>query len=327
VSPETIRSFEVSDEEAGERLDVFLARHDPGHSRSYYGRLLEEGRVEVDERTRKASHRLRPGEKVVVRHRAPEPSPLEPEDIPLSVIYEDESLLVIDKPPGMVVHPGAGNRRGTLVHALLARGGGLSPGSAVERPGIVHRLDKGTSGLIVVARDEQSHLALAEQFSQRRVIKEYQALVWGDPVPPQGEIRAHVGRHPRHRKKMAVLESGGREAVTRYRVLDLYERMGYICVRLETGRTHQIRVHLAHRGWPVVGDPLYGGRRSDGGRSSQVVRRILGILDRPALHASFLRLTHPLTRNSLEFEAPLPPDFSEALRVLGGTRHTGRCFP
>lgn len=326
MNPEEQRSFLVRPEDEDERLDTFLATRDPESSRSYYARLSQGGHVSVDGRLRKPSFRLSAGSTVVVSYPPPEPSEIEPEAIPIPVIFEDDYFLIVDKPPGMVVHPAAGHRSGTLVNALLAREADIAEVGESTRPGIVHRLDKGTSGLLVVAKDERAHRALAGQFLSRSVWKEYRALVWGHPDPPRGVIDSPIGRHPRDRKKMAVVTGGGREAVTKYKVLDLYGSIGYIGLKLETGRTHQIRVHLQARGWPVLGDPIYGGRKGRGKNLDRGESEILSFFERPALHASYLRFEHPLSKQKMEFEAPLPEDFLTALRIMGAGNQGGSCF-
>src|SRR5437867_4295808 len=233
------------------RLDLFLARRLTGESRAAIQRLILAGRVSLEGRVLKPSTRLSPGDRILVSLPGPVPSDLTPERIPVTILFEDSDLLVALKPAGMVVHPGAGVRSGTLVHALLGREGSLSAMGGTERPGIVHRLDRETSGVLVVARNDRTHRALSSQFAARTVGKIYHALVWGHPDPPAGRIDAPVGRHPVARTRMAVRRSGGRPAVTEYRVLETLGHLSFLEVRTLTGRTHQIRVHLRHRRHPI----------------------------------------------------------------------------
>ena len=291
---------------AGERLDLFVARRVPALTRSRVRRLIDEALVTVDGRLApKAGLKLDAGQRVVVTLPPPEPLDLEPEPIPLRIVYEDGDLLVVDKPAGMTVHPSPGHSRHTLVHAVLAHCPDLSGIGGKQRPGIVHRLDKDTSGLIIVAKHDSAHLSLARQLKERRVEKTYLALVEGRPKPAEGVIDAPIARHPRQRKKMAVVE-GGRDARTRYRVVREVDGHSLVELRPETGRTHQIRVHLASIRHPVVGDALYG-KRSE-------------VLGRQFLHAQRLAFRHPSSGERLELEAPLAEDLSQALRVLGSER-------
>jgi 23S rRNA pseudouridine1911/1915/1917 synthase len=288
----------------GERLDRFVARSLPELTRSRVRRLIDEGFVTVDDRLpAKAGAALASGHRVSVTVPPPEPATLEPEAVPLRIVYEDDDLLVVDKPPGMAVHPAPGHSSGTLVHAVLAHCPGLSTVGGEGRPGIVHRLDKDTSGLIIVAKNDAAHLSLARQLKERRVEKTYIALVEGRLKQREGVIDAPTGRHPVRRKKMAVVE-GGREARTRYRVLREIDGRSLVEVRPETGRTHQIRVHFAAIGHPVVGDPVYGR-----GRPAVPLRRQF-------LHAQRLAFRHPRTGDRLELEAPLPEDLAQALAEL-----------
>ena len=254
----------------------------------------------------------------------PEPAAAEPaaEAIPLEVVFEDEHLLVLDKPAGLVVHPGAGRASGTLVNALLHHVKDLSGVGGVLRPGIVHRLDRGTSGLLVVAKDDATHRALAAQFATRGVEKEYIALVLGVPAPRQGEIDKPIGRHPVHRKRMAV-RPGGREARSSYRVLEAFDGAALLRVTIHTGRTHQIRVHLSSIGHPVAGDDTYGGARTPDGRRASARQALTG-LRRPALHAARLAFDHPRDARRLSFESPLPPDIEGVLAVLRATASDAR---
>jgi 23S rRNA pseudouridine1911/1915/1917 synthase len=281
---------------AASRLDRFLAEHAPELSRSAAGRLIKEGAVSVNGRPARASSRVSAGD--VVEYATPPPAaagPLTAEPIPLEVVYADADLVVINKPAGMVVHPAPGHHGGTLVHALLGLGGTWSATGGAARPGIVHRLDKGTSGLIVAARNDGSHRALSAQLADRTLSRAYLAIVKGTVRTQAGRLEGPIGRHPRERKRMAVV-SGGRPARTGYEVVG--RRRGHTLLRcdLETGRTHQIRVHLAALGHPVAGDSDYGGRVAGGPR-------------RPMLHAWRLRLRHPSTGAEMSFEAAPPADF------------------
>lgn len=299
---ERIYEWQVDDGSAGERLDRFVAQRIPDRSRAQIQELIREGRVRVDGKAVKPSYRLEPGDQVVAEVPPLEPVALEPQAMPLDIIYEDEDVLVVNKPAGLVVHPAPGHEAGTLVNALLAYDPELAR-AGTERPGIVHRLDKGTSGLIVVARHPAALHHLQRAFADREVEKTYLVLVEGHLQPPKGLIDAPVGRDPRHRKKMAVLAKGGRPAQTVYRVLEHLDDYTLVEVHPLTGRTHQIRVHLAALGYPVVGDRVYGRRRQRLG------------LERPFLHAWKLRLRLP-SGVERTFVAPLPADLRRVMRAL-----------
>jgi 23S rRNA pseudouridine1911/1915/1917 synthase len=306
----------VADAEAGGlRVDVWLARRLPSLSRARLQTLVAGQHVRIDGRSCRASTRLRPGQEVVVVVPEPAPAAPAPEDIPLRVVHDDPHLLVIDKPAGLVVHPGAGNPSGTLVNALLRHVADLSGIGGVLRPGIVHRLDRGTSGLLVVAKDDETHRRLVRQFASRAVEKEYLALVHGGPSAPSGEISAPIGRDPVHRKRMSVRAPHGREARTAWTREETFDGASLLRVRLHTGRTHQIRVHLASIGHPVVGDAVYGGTRAPSSRRA-AAREALRALGRPALHAARLAFIHPATGERVAFAAPLPPDLGLALERL-----------
>jgi 23S rRNA pseudouridine1911/1915/1917 synthase len=317
VSPE--REFTVTAAEEGERLDRFLAARCPDHSRNQIQNALREGRVTVGGRVRPKGFRLSAGERVGFDPPPPPVTAVEPQDIPLDVVHEDDDLIVVNKPPGLVTHPAPGHPDGTLVNALLHHLATPGPGDDPLRPGIVHRLDRDTSGLIVVARSERALRALADQIRERRLGRVYLALAWGRWSEPEGVLTGAVGRHPRDRQRMAVVTRGGREAVTRYRVVEDFDFVQLCRVRLETGRTHQIRVHFAHHGHPVVGDPVYGDDRRarnvrpvDRARAAGLVR----LAGRQLLHAAELELDHPASGERVRFAAPLPRDLAAALSLL-----------
>jgi 23S rRNA pseudouridine1911/1915/1917 synthase len=314
--------------DAGERLDRLLAARIPDLSRSRLKALILAGEVMIGERTiRDPGHRVNAGEEITVTLPPPEPAAPAGEEIPLSVVYEDDDLIVIDKPAGLVVHPAAGHASGTLVNALIAHcGDSLSGIGGVKRPGIVHRLDKDTSGLLVVAKNDAAHKSLAAQFADHGrtgpLERAYLAFAWGVPLRPKGTIDAPIDRHPRARDKMAVRE-GGREAVTHWAVRERYVgRDGkpvasLLECRLETGRTHQIRVHLAHAGHPLLGDEAYGpGFKTKAALLKQPAQEALAALGRQALHAALLGFEHPATGELVEFGAPLPPDLQRLREAL-----------
>lgn len=306
-------SIEVTPEQAGTRLDVFVASAFEQASRSAVRRWIDEGAVLVDGQARKAGHALKSGEMVSVSPPPPQPLDLQPEPIPLKIVYEDESLLVIDKPAGLVVHPGAGIRQGTLANALLHHLRQVSRSDTV-RPGIVHRLDKGTSGLMVAAKSEAAHQALSAQFKQREVEKRYLTLVHGRLRAESGRIDAPLGRDPERRTRMSTRSRSPRQALTEYRVLRRLREFTLVEVRLHTGRTHQIRVHFEHLGHPVAGDPTYSARRRL--PVSAPARKALEKLGRPFLHSAVLAFKHPVSGRSLRFESPLPPELDELLSSL-----------
>ena len=303
-----LREFIVTRAGAGQRLDVFLSGAS-GLSRARVQRLIEGGHVLVGGRPQKPRHRVTPGEQIQLHVPPATPLLLTPEAIPLDILHEDDDLIVLNKPPGMVVHPGAGRSAGTLVHALLAHCGTLAGIGGVERPGIVHRLDRDTSGALVVAKTDAAHQSLSRQFKTRAVKKRYLALVHGVVRQDSGRIEAAIGRREDDRKRMGVRIRGGREARTAFRVLRRLPETTLLALDLETGRTHQIRVHLAHIGHPVIGDQVYGGRRERRRAASDEPRA-----DRQMLHAWRLAFRHPTTGGWVEFTAPLPEDF---LRLVG----------
>ncbi len=298
---------------AGLRIDAALSRMFPEYSRTRLQECIRRRELLVDGRALRPRDIVFGGEQVEGRVRLSEETPLLPEKMDLEIVHEDRSLLVVNKPAGLVVHPGAGNPAGTLANALLHHDPGLS---AIPRAGIVHRLDKDTSGLLLVARRLQSHRALVEQLQQRRVSRRYAVLVHGRVIAG-GTVAAPLGRHPVDRKKMAV-RSSGKAAVTHYRVRRKLGPCTLLEARLETGRTHQIRVHMAHLRFPVVGDPVYGRKIRAGGDG---VTRALAGFPRQALHANHLELTHPEGEHRCEWSAPLPQDFRQLLDTLAGHAH------
>jgi 23S rRNA pseudouridine1911/1915/1917 synthase len=298
-----MKTLEVVADRSGERLDSFIARRQPELSRSRIRQLIDEGLVTIDGRHAKPSAKVVDGSVVIVRVPPPAEMELEAEDIPLTIIYQDESVIVVDKPAGLTVHPAPGHPRGTLVNALLAACPDLRGIGGTLRPGIVHRLDKDTSGLMVVAKDDRANRSLQAQLKAREVKKTYLALVSGVPSPREGTIEAPIGRNPKNRKKMAVV-ANGRDAQTKYKVLEVLNDGQYSLVEAKpiTGRTHQIRVHFSALNHPIVGDATYG-------KKSQLV-------DRQFLHASKLDFAMPVSQRRIEFESPLPADLRRALQQL-----------
>lgn len=302
-------------EDAGKRLDAFLAEQIDGWSRSRLQKLIENGDVLVNEKDAKPSYKIREGDEIDIDLTEAPPERFEPENIPLDIVFEDEYLAVINKPAGMVVHPGAGITSGTLANAIAWHFEIRDPQSAIRnRIGIVHRLDKQTSGLIVVAKDEQTHEALAEQFRNREVFKSYVALVHGSPHENKGTIDRPIARDRWHRTKMTVA-ANGRHALSIWKVRQRFEKFTLVDVEIKTGRTHQIRVHLASINHPVVGDETYNEGR-DNTIADQQIKKAVQDLGRFFLHAERLSFTHPKTGERLEFSQPLPPELAEFLSVI-----------
>jgi 23S rRNA pseudouridine1911/1915/1917 synthase len=308
-------AFEVTPDEDGRRLDHLLAERVPEKSRSALGRLIRAGHVRVDGARVKAGHLLRPGMRVELELVSTPPPTARPEALPLDIIHEDAAILVLSKQPGMVVHPAPGHAGGTLVNALLAHLGSLPESDDSLKPGIVHRLDRDTSGVLVVAKTELALASLQSQFTERVVRKTYLALVLGTPRLRAGSIDANIGRSRRDRTRMAALRSGGRQAVTHWRVRESWPGTALLEVNPVTGRTHQIRVHLALAGWPVVGDRVYGGGRRPRGLDRVLAEAVAGF-PRQALHALSLDFDHPESGRRVSFEAPVPPDMSALLQSL-----------
>jgi 23S rRNA pseudouridine1911/1915/1917 synthase len=305
----------------GERLDRFLARTLPDLSRTRIQSLIRDGQVSVDGRPPRASRPVASGEEVIVVIPEPEPFHLEPEPLPLNIVFEDDDLVVVDKSAGMVVHPGAGVKSGTLVNALLHHAPPIAGVGGVRRPGLVHRLDRDTTGLLVVAKTDRAYLSLRRQISTRTARRRYLAVVWRRPPKDEGEVEAPLGRDLRDRRRMAV-RPDGKPALTRYRIVRVFDVATFLELFLVTGRTHQIRVHMMALGCPVLGDVAYAGRtRALEGIPSMArrrARRLLDIMSRQALHAAVLEFDHPVTDVRLRFESPLPDDMRALLAELEG---------
>ena len=299
-----MNNIETVCESDGEtRIDVFAAGA-AGVTRSRAAALVSEGLVSVNGKTVSKSCKVKKGDTVLITVSAPKEYDIVPENIPLDIAYEDEDLLVVNKPKGMVVHPAAGNYSGTLVNALMFHcGSSLSGINGVMRPGIVHRIDKNTSGLLMVAKNDLAHTGLAAQIKAHSFMREYEAVVYGNIKDEEGTVNAPIGRHPIKRKQMAVV-NGGREAVTHYKVIERFDGFTHIGVRLETGRTHQIRVHMAYIGHPVAGDEVYG------------PKKVITELGGQCLHAKKIGFTHPRTGEYMEFDSPLPDYFKKFLQRL-----------
>ena len=303
-------------EAAGTRLDSFIASHLSEISRTRIQRAIEDGDVLVNQHVAKSSYRLRAGDQIEIDLPEPPPVDLMAEPIPLNVVYEDDDLIVIDKPAGMVVHPGSGVDSGTLANALVYHFNSLSGVAGRIRPGIVHRIDKDTSGLLVVAKNDVAHEKLSDQFRDRRVFKQYTALVYGRVSKDRGVIEARLGRSPHNRTRMSVLKGdAGRAAHTIYEVATRYQEFTLLNVQIKTGRTHQIRVHLAHIGHPVVGDATYGGGRENSIRNT-ATRRAVESLGRHFLHSTELKFEHPRTGDKLEFTSPLAAELTAFLAII-----------
>jgi len=303
-------------QDSNSRLDVFLARH-LGISRSFAARLIDDGCILVDGAAKRSSYKIKAHSRVHGTYSREEPDlPMHPCDIPLAILYEDESIIVIDKPAGLVVHPGAGNREKTLVHALLSKYPEIAGVGERSRPGVVHRLDKLTSGVMVAARTDTAYTALSLAFKTHEHVREYMAVCHGHMPQEQGSIETFMQRHPKDRKRMTSKVKEGRKAVTRYQVLREWKEFSLLRLSLETGRTHQIRVHLSDLGHPVAGDAQYGGRKRAGSIQDKKLGTYIRSLQRQMLHASMLGITHPVTGEWMEFRAEMPDDMKGLISVL-----------
>ncbi len=300
-----ILQLDVGPDYAGERADKFLSSSLPDYTRSALQKFLEQKRVSCNGRYISKNYRVDAGDCILIAIPEPESLDMEPENIPLDIIYEDNDLLVVNKPKGMVVHPAPGHYHGTLVNALLYHcGSSLSGINGVLRPGIVHRIDKDTSGLLIVAKNDQSHRGLADQIQAHSFTRKYEAVAYGSFKEDSGTVNAPIGRHPTDRKKMCINEKNGRPAVTHYTVLNRYPGFTHLSLQLETGRTHQIRVHMASLGHPIAGDPVYG------------VKKVITELNGQCLHARVIGFQHPVSGEYLEFESELPDYFMSFLNKL-----------
>ena len=305
MSENGLQRLTVSPEEAGVRIDKYLTEQLPDITRSYLQKLLKDGSVQMNGKSVKTSTKTASGAVIELTIPEPEEPEILPEDIPLDILYEDSDVILINKPKDMVVHPAAGHYTGTLVNALMYHcKGDLSGINGVLRPGIVHRIDKDTTGVLIVCKNDKAHNALAEQLKEHSITRKYRAIVCGNLKEDEGTVDAPLGRHPQDRKKMAIVRTGGKRAVTHYRVLERFGNYTYIECQLETGRTHQIRVHMASLGHPLLGDEVYGRVKSPFKLEGQT------------LHAMVLGFIHPTTGEYMEFEAPLPEYFEKLLGKL-----------
>jgi 23S rRNA pseudouridine1911/1915/1917 synthase len=297
------------------RLDIFVGNLE-GLTRSMARRLIENGMVTVDGEAQKPSLKLRGGESITVNIPPPAPAEPEAETIPLAILYEDKDIVVVNKPAGMVVHPGAGNRTGTLVNALLGHCHDLSGVGGELRPGIVHRIDKDTSGILVVAKNDPAHRSLSSQFKEHTIKRVYLALVFGSPKSDKGRIEASIGRHPVDRKKMSSSARRGKTAVTHWQVIGRFKGLTLLRIRLETGRTHQIRVHLSEVGHPIAGDPVYGGPGRLASLSDKKLQGLIREMGRQALHAKTLGFLHPASGEYMEYDSVLPDEIARVVDYL-----------
>jgi 23S rRNA pseudouridine1911/1915/1917 synthase len=319
VEHESDRKFfyEIYEDSENIRLDVFLTSRSIDISRSRIQSLIKSGEVKVNECRSRQSYKLKKGDRVSLLIPRATPHVLKPESVEFDIIYEDESLIVLNKPAGLVVHPAAGHATGTLVHGLLRHCHDLSGIGGVLRPGIVHRLDKDTSGIMVATKSDRSHTFLADQFKSGNVKKQYVALAHGVIRGDEGTIELPIGRHPKKRKQMSVQPAGGRRALTRWRKIEEFNgEFSLLSVSIKTGRTHQIRVHLSHIGHPVAGDPVYGYGQRWWKRHPLYKKGVLPSIKRQMLHSKSLGFVHPDTEHYMEFEAPLPEDMANAVRIL-----------
>jgi len=332
-------NYVITEDETGKRLDVLLSDK-ADLSRSFIQKLILDGHITINDTRTKPSYKVRLGDRAIIEYPEPDIENMpKSENIPINIVFEDNELIVVDKPAGMVVHPGAGVSSGTLVNAIISR---LLPDDEIDaddegsdrpelisispqRPGIVHRIDKGTSGLLVVAKTLESYYSLADQFREHSVNRKYIALICGVPKQDSGTIIAPIGRSHRDRKKMAVTPVNSHEAITHFRIIEYYQDFSLAEVTLETGRTHQIRVHFAHIGHPVVGDPDYGGQaRASKIKTSPIISKVIMGLSRQALHAKLLGFIHPATEEYMEFESPIPDDIQNVIDALNSTEFLER---
>ena len=314
----TSKTHIVSPEDRGIRLDIYLATHNPSLTRSHLKRLIESENVKLNGTIPKAGEKLKPGDQIELTIPPPEPMRAFPEPIPLNILHEDSDVIVINKPAGLVIHPAAGHYSGTLVNGLLYHCKALSSFGEPFRPGIVHRLDKNTSGVMVVAKTDYSHQHLAAQFKAHSVTKEYRGFVVGVMEEDKGTVSSLIGRNPKDPKRMSVRQHQGKMAITHWEVFKRYPSFTFLTIRLETGRTHQIRVHFASIHHPVLCDPEYGGRKTIAFLPDPEVRQLLASVKRQLLHASTLGFIHPTREEYVEFFAPLPEDFRMLLQKLEG---------
>jgi len=313
-------SIQVSEKDQGTRIDQFLSKTDLKLSRSQAKKLIEGGSILLNQRRTKPRAHLKAGDMVSGTLPKPESLLLKPEPLPLAVLYEDPSIIVIDKPPGMVVHPAYGNPSGTLVNALLYHCKDLAGINGVLRPGIVHRLDKDTSGVMVVAKDDEAYHELTKQFKNRTVEKVYLAIAYGQFAKEEGVVDSAIGRHPSQRKRMSTRTKRGRIAITRWKVVERLNGFTLLEIFPQTGRTHQIRVHLSSMGHPILGDPLYGRKGRPGTIHDPVLKECVRRMNRQALHAQRLGISHPRTGEKIQFVSPLPYDMREVLEWLRSQR-------
>jgi 23S rRNA pseudouridine1911/1915/1917 synthase len=303
------------------RLDTYLSKSSLPFSRSKINKKIKDKEILVNGESTKPSYSVKKGDIIQVIYEARAPFEINPQEIPISIIYEDEDIIVLNKQKGIVVHPAKGNSDGTLVNALLYHCSDLSKGSSLVRPGVIHRLDEDTTGVIVFAKSERVHSKIADQFQKRQVKKIYMAVVWGNPPMKEGKINSPIGRSPLDRKLMAVTPLNSRDSLTRFKVLHSYGFASIVKILLETGRTHQIRVHLSHFGYPVIGDEDYGGRdkrilRRIGLDNADVFDKIMEIIDRQALHAAYIEFTHPVKKKRMRFTAPIYDDMKKLIKFL-----------